>query len=214
MKRRILFVATAVCMVAILAMGSLAYFSAQDTVVNQFCTESDDPNEVFSLDLYETDPADPTKKVDGLTFPNFEPGDVLHKDPTVQNTGKNTAYVRVLVTVTDYADWAKVLQKHAITDLTEIFKGYDEDAWSRFDEPAIDAAANTITYTFYLDDVLEYNETAVLFNQVAIPGAFDQYDLAALNSFNITVVAQSIQAENTGDSAVEAFALWNEDMPA
>ena len=73
---------------------------------------------------------------------------------------------------------------------------------------AYDAKADTLTYYFY------YNETVaaptadvalpVLFNEVTLPEWVTNTQLAALKDFQITVVAEAIQADGFDD----ADAVW------
>ena len=54
-KKKVFVVALAICLVAIISMGSLAWFTASDSVDNTFkiADSNDDANDVFSIDLYE-----------------------------------------------------------------------------------------------------------------------------------------------------------------
>ena len=55
-KKKVFVTALAVCLVAILSMGSLAWFSAQDSVTNNFHiadSADNNPDDIFSVDVYE-----------------------------------------------------------------------------------------------------------------------------------------------------------------
>ena len=77
---------------------------------------------------------------------------------------------------------------------------------------AYDETADTLTYIFY------YRETVgapdgdvklpVLFDSITVPGCATGEQLKALNNFQITVVAEAIQAGSfaNADKAWEAFA--------
>lgn len=211
MKRKTLIVAVAVCLAAILALGSLAVFSNSDDITNKFMVAGYDPedpitpDELFSVTVYETD-KDGNQTEQGLTYDGIQPGDELDKDPTVKNTGKYDQYVRVMVTVTNAKNWMNACEKHNITDLTTIFGGFDGTKWTRIDEPVYDAEKDTLTYTFYYNAVLAPEASATLFKTVTIPSAFTVEDMVALKSFELSVLAEAIQAEHTGANAVEAFA--------
>ena len=220
MKKRTFTVALLICLVAIIGFSSLAYFQSSKSVTNFFAvagiedptdpTETIDPKDLFSIKLEETDITDTDKKTeDGNTYTGILPGDTLTKDPTVTNTGKYDAWVRVKVTVTDAADWQAVCIKHNITDLTTIFNGYEADKWDReIDEDVADTKNNTITYTYYYKAKLAPGAAATLFESVTIPNVFDIQDMAALSTFQLQITGEAIQAANTGETAQEAFTLF------
>lgn len=214
MKRKTLIVALVVCLVAIMAFGTLAFFSAQDSVTNNFMiASSPDPDkDPFSVKVEETDPETGEPTTDGITYDNIKPGDVLAKDPTVINDGLYSEYVRVNVTVTSAAEWKAACAKHNITDLTTIFGGFDSTKWTLAGDPVFDETANTLTYSYYYNGVLAPEESAVLFTTVTIPSAFDTADMVSLSNFQLIVTADAIQSENTGDSAAEAFVLYDKQV--
>ena len=222
MKKRTFILAVIICMIAIIGFGSLAYFQSTKSMTNYFAvagiedptdpSETINPEDLFSIKLDETDITkdDNSRTTSGNTYTGILPGDTLVKDPTVTNTGKYEAWVRVKVTVTDAADWMAVCAKHNITDLSAIFNGFDATKWDReTSEDVIDTTNNTITYTYYYKTTVAVNGTATLFTSVTIPASFDVEDMAALSTFQLTIVGEAIQAANTGDTAQEAFKLWN-----
>lgn len=209
MKRKTLIAAVAICLAAILTLGTLAFFSDDDAITNKFMvTDSEEitkPDDLFSVVVTETDKdGNPTDK--GLVYDDIKPGDVLQKDPTVTNTGKYDQWMRVKVTVSNAANWMAACEKHNITDLTTIFGGFVAADWTRIDEPVYDAEKDTLTYTFYYNAVLAPEASATLFETVTIPSAFTVEDMVSLKSFELSVLAEAIQAEHTGANAVEAFA--------
>ena len=55
-KKKVFVIALAICLVAIISMGTLAWFNAQDAVTNDFMiadSDDDTPNEIFSVDVWE-----------------------------------------------------------------------------------------------------------------------------------------------------------------
>lgn len=209
MKRKTLIAAVAICLAAILTLGTLAFFSDDDAITNKFMvTDSEeitDPDDLFSVVVTETDKdGNPTDK--GLVYDDIKPGDELKKDPTITNTGKYDQWMRVKVTVSNAKNWMDACEKHNITDLTTIFGGFVAADWTRIDEPVYDAENDTLTYTFYYNAVLAPEASATLFKTVTIPSAFTVEDMVALKSFELSVLAEAIQAEHTGANAVEAFA--------
>ena len=58
-KKKLLVSAVALCLIAILSMGTLAWFSADDEVTNKFMiatSEDANPEDIFSVDVWENTP--------------------------------------------------------------------------------------------------------------------------------------------------------------
>lgn len=222
-KRRVLIAAIAVCLVAILACGSLAYFTyTSDTVTNKFYTYSTDeypdgpptdPDQLFSISVYETyknADNETVKDYDGLEYTEVVPGTVLSKDPTVENTGKYSAYVRLRVTLTNAEAWQKACTDIGLTKLEDIFGGINTD-WERKSE-SYDADADTMTYVYYLNKPLAAGETSTLFTTVTMPAKLTVEHMIALSQFQLIIEGDAIQSENTGDNAYATFTdteYWN-----
>ena len=217
-KKKVFVAALAVCLVAIISMGTLAWFSDSDFVKNDFMiTDSTvtNPDEVFSVDIYETKVDEngnvvtdangkPETTDAGNTYDNIAPGDVLTKDPTVKNTGTYNQWVRVKVTLTNAENWLALFQKYNLT-LNDLFTNIDSDAWVGVEDYTINGGA--MTFTYYLKEQLAPNQTVTLFDKVTIPTIFDQTDIYAVKEFALTFVAEAVQVENTKDNAVDAFAF-------
>ena len=208
-KKKVFVVALAVCLIAVLSMSTLAWFNASDEVTNKFyvADSADTADEIFSVDLWETD--EEGNEVAGKEYSNIAPGDVLDKDPTVENTGAYDQWIRVKVTVTNANAWISALGNGY--DLGTMFGGHKETEWTRYDAGEYDAQANTYTMVYYLNEKLAPTKTAVLFETVTIPNTLDQSDMVFIDGkFELTVLAEALQADNTGDSAKAAFdAYWN-----
>lgn len=163
-KRNILTLALVICLIAIMACGSLAYFTDKEAVTNIFKTSFDDATDkdgdgdiddddikdsIFSIVVYETDntKTDGSVTYEGNTYDEILPGTTYDKDPTIKNTGSYDAYIRVHVTVNKAQEWANAIAKHMEQldtdkdgkyDLTGIFDEFDATKWSRFGgEPGI-----------------------------------------------------------------------------
>jgi len=217
-----LVISLVVALIALISMGSLAWFSATDTVNNEFKVAIDgngDPD--FDIDLIEhrpdpEDPSVPSDEIvgedddpDGIEYEDIAPGDLYSKDPTVKNTGSYGAWVRVKVTFDQYSNWQTALGNHPDMDqdLAAILKTVDETVWERADI-VVDDDADTVTFVFYKRTALAPDEEATLFTQVEIPAAFTQEDMVfADGTFTVNVTADAIQERNTGATAQEAFAL-------
>lgn len=224
-KKKILALSLAVCLVAILSFSTLAWFSDSDSVDNKFqiADSTQNPNNIFSVDVREKvdidgdgifDPqVDATVDVGdvldgGYTYEDILPGDKLYKEPIVVNTGPYSQYVRVKVTIDNADTWKALLEGYHL-DLVDVFDGYDEAKWTRYDDPTWSADGKKVTYVFYLDRVLNPTERESLFTHVMIPKQFTQHDMAHFvgGAFSMNIVAEAVQSEHTGADAYAAFAL-------
>ena len=210
-KQKVFALALAVCLIATLSMGSLAWFTDDDSVTNDFFiagSEDENPDDVFSVDVWEdatpNDPDGEDKIQDGIEYPNILPGDDLYKEVNVENTGAYAQYIRTTVTVTDAHIWQAIygevyvpLNKIA-TDLNPAFSTY---------RIVFDADNDTLTYVLYYENILAVDEVVTLFTNVAIPEDLTREQAAEMaGGFQINVVAEAVQTENVGNNAVEAFA--------
>lgn len=211
-KRKVFVTALAVCLVAILSMGSLAWFSAQDNVTNNFyVADSTDtkPDDIFSVEVFERVDTDGDGVIDAALFENgfnykdVLPGDLLVKEPVVRNTGYYKQYIRVIVTISDATAWLNAVGENI--DMNTVFVGFDETKWTNI-EKKIAGETDTVTYVLYYDGILESGNDITLFTDVKIPESLTQAQAAAFNgNFTIDVKAQAVQTENVGANAFEAF---------
>ena len=225
MKRKIFAAAIAVCVVAVMACGSLAYYTAQSSATNRFMTASYDPedppidpqpSDEFSVTITETPSEDGANEFGGNDYKNVTPGDSFVKDPTITNTGKNPMYVRATVTFSNAEAWGDALGE-GVDLMTAVVTGLNLDngttgEWQADENnPAEDTANDTLSYVFYLNHALAPEDTATLFTGVTIPTTLDNDDMVALNFFTINVKVDAIQSANTGDDAQTAFGTpWTE----
>ena len=215
-KKKVFVTALVISVAAIISMGTLAWFTDTDAVDNHFKVSTDDQTQKpdFSITLFETevDPATNQKgdangngvidKVKTNTYDNIVPGDVLPKDPTVRNDGQYDQWVRVKVTLNDYDKWQAVLGTDF--DFRTLFSV--STAWS-FDTITTDNAAKTLTLVYYLDSKLTVGDTsAALFDTVTIPSEFTVDNMPT--DFSLKIVAEALQADNTGSNAKSAFANY------
>ena len=103
-----------------------------------------------------------------------------------------------------------VLKYFNITTLETIFQGYDAGIWqSEGNDTPVLNADGSVTFTYYLKDKLTPGETATLFTAVKIPEQITQDEIVYINEFNLNIVAEALQADNTGDNCKAAFdAYW------
>ena len=216
-KKKVFVAALAVCLVAILSMGTLAWFNAADEVTNNFqIADSDhDGTPDFSVEVYETEnDGDDTADADGdgnntithggNTYEEILPGEKIAKNPTVKNTGDYEQWIRVLVTFDERAVIKAACNAKGITNDLRSWLDVDSTYWLA-DDTTIEEN-NSVTYVYYYRYRLPENQTAVLFNNVTIPGEFVQEDMKFVNgNFSIKVKAEALQADNTGADAYAAF---------
>ena len=215
-KKKVFTVALAVCLIAILSLSSLAWFTDDDIVENDFLiagSDNEDPDEVFSIDVWENNPgSDP----DGYTYEDILPGDVLQKEVFVKNTGAYEQYARVIVVVSNANEWMAALDKTApaYPALSQLVNGLNTANWDPADANSAnyDAQNNTFWYVLYVPGTLAVNEEVKLFESVKIPEALTREEAAAFDGgFSINVYAQAVQTQNLGTSAnaAEAFDYVN-----
>ena len=214
-KRKVFVAAIAVCLIAILSIGSFAWFNANDDITNTFkVADSDDPDTKpdFSVDVWENDPTatDPNAKDDdGVTYEEIAPGDTIAKNPTIENTGDYDQWIRVYVTFTEFDVIKKACDDRGISADLRTWLNVDSNYWTAVDAEST-STADTYTYVYYYNYKLAEDQTAVLFTEVNIPGEFVQEDMDyGDDGFNITVQALAIQSDNNGTTAQEGFTKWS-----
>lgn len=224
-KKKIFVVALAVCLLAILSAGSLAWFSAQDSVKNEFfiaTSDDDTKDEIFSVDVMER--IDQNKdgvydatltSPEGYDYKEILPGDKLVKEPFVRNTGFYDQYIRVTVTISDATAWINAMGIDF--EIENVFEGFDANKWNNISKK-IEGEPDTITYVLYYNGILDGADTTndgtsgttnqvTLFTHVNIPQSLTQEQAAAFKGdFSISIKAEAVQTENVGNNAFEAFA--------
>lgn len=93
MKRRLMLAGAISAMLAILALGTLAYFTAEGRAINVITTGT------VELTLTEEGEGTPLESGVGMVFGGVMPGQVVSKQPIVANTGSEEFYTRVKVDV-------------------------------------------------------------------------------------------------------------------
>lgn len=220
-KKKVFVVALVVSLIAILSLGSLAWFNASDDITNKFMIADSDGDGTpdFSVEVWENendgdDNADADGDGDNLithegnVYPEIYPSQKIVKNPTVENTGDYDQWIRVYVTYDEWSTIKNACDAQGITSDLRTWLDVDTNAWYA-DETATIYENNTVTYVYYLRTKLAEDQTAVLFNNVTIPGEFEQADMRFVSGdFSINVKAEALQADNTGDNARAAFATY------
>lgn len=214
-KKLIVLLACALCALALAGAGSLAYFTASDKISHGFLVATSeggevDPDAVFSIALTQIDDAGGQSQ-QGITYQDMKPGSKMPLDPKVKNTGEHSAWLRVTATFTQTQAWERVLATHNMDAKTALPALLDVNArtWE-LGEVNTDAAADTMTFTYYYAPELKPGEVARLMENLTLDGAFTSDEVDMLSGFQLKFRAEAIQRENTGASAREAFAnYWN-----
>ena len=196
MKKRMLAVVLAVCALAVLAIGStFAFFTSNDNAGNTFTMGN------VKIELTETSTESEGVKTGevaedgkGIKYSGAMPGDVFSKEPTVTNTGDNTAWVRVKidVAVTGVAEGTEPADMEA--NIAALKESIVADMVANYGW----AVKTTDDGYVYYKTPVESNCTADLFKTVTIPTSWGNE--AAGASFSIEISAQAVQYDNNGAS--------------
>lgn len=209
-KSKVLITALcAVLLVTISVLGTLAYLTSQDEVVNTFTVGK----VKIALDEAAVN-ADGTEiaGADRVKENNYHliPGQTYVKDPTLTvNAKSEDSYVRMLLTL-NCADEFDAIYAPDKADLTTIFNGYDATNWV-YETVTRDTAKNTITYEFRYKEIVAKSATDTkldaLFDSITVPSAFDNKDMKSIANLKITVIGHAIQATGfvDADDAWTAF---------
>ena len=219
-KKKVFVTALAVCLIATLSMGSLAWFSAQDSVTNNFYvadSTDNNPEDIFSVDVYEKYDSDgdgnPEEYQKGISYNDILPGDKLAKEAIVKNTGHYEQYIRVIITISDKAVWKSIVESTGADfntyDIRQHFVGFDSSKWDLVNS-TMDNSGESIQYVLYYNDKLASGASFSVFTGVEIPEVMTQehashFDDDGIWGFTIDVKAQAVQTDNVGATAAEAF---------
>lgn len=209
------FVAILLCMtlVALAAIGAtFAYLTDSKTVNNTFTMGN------VAIKLDETNVNDPTGDRVTSNAYNVYPGAVVTKDPIVHNTGKNAAYIRATVNVSNwmnlvgayYPDFKYTFGQEGYKAALNLLVGELGEGWSVV---GVEAGDTFTIGQFDAKFILKYDgklasgaDTTAMFQTVTIPAGIDN---ANTDSFKeVKVVAQAIQADGF-DSWEAAFAAYD-----
>ena len=200
-KKRNSFIA--LMLVAALAItGALAYLTAKDSATNKFT--------VGNVDIDLTEPS----WVEG-NGENVVPGQVIAKDPTITNTGKNDAFVYLMVSVPKADDITVVDESTKtstkVNDL-QLFSYELDSGWTLVDSK-ID---NDDLYNYYL---YAYNtalapeaKTAPAFSTVKFANIAEGQFTEENNKLQILVDGYAIQSDfynNEAGETATAASAWN-----
>lgn len=209
-SKALLLMLCAVLLVAASVLGTMAYLTSSDEVVNTFTVG----NVQIKLDEAQANP-------DGSLVPNADrvkansykllPGHEYNKDPMVTVLeGSERAYIKMTVTFTKAAELDAIFAPTG-ANMTSIFNGYDSSNWIAKGNTK-DTAKNTRTYEFWYKETVAASDADValdaLFDSITVPGTITNAQLATIEGMTITVNAYAIQADGfaTAEAAWAAYA--------
>lgn len=212
-KKRFVAILLCVTLVALAAIGAtFAYLTDTKTVDNTFTMGN------VAIKLDETDIKNPTGARVTSNAYNVYPGAVVTKDPIVHNTGKNAAYIRATVNVSNwmnlcaayYPDFKYTFGQEGYKAALNLLVGELGEGWSVVGVTAGD------TFTIGQFDakfILKYDgklaagaDTTAMFQTVTIPAGIDNANTESFSG--VKVVAQAMQADGF-DTWEDAFAAYD-----
>ncbi len=176
---------------ALVITGALAFLTAKDNAENKFT--------VGNVDITLTEP-----NWDESNGENIVAGQVIAKDPTITNTGRNEAYVYMMVQVPK-ADEISIAGNADSIDDYQLFSYTINDGWALIDEKVdVNDANNYYLYAF--NTALASEGTATLFNEVKYANTTSDFEEASLS---IEVTAYAIQSDFYNGEATDAESAWS-----
>lgn len=212
MKKKVISIALVIALIAVIAVGSFAYFTDTKSANNTFTMGN------VNIKLDETNINDPQgDRVTANTY-NVYPGAVVTKDPIVHNTGANAAYIRATVNVSNwmnlvaayYPEFKATFPNDDYKAALNLLVGQLGEGWSVVGVVAGDTfTIGQFDAKFILkyDGTLAANEaTTAMFQTVTVPAGIDNASASSFSS--VKVVAQAIQADGF-DTWEDAFAAFD-----
>lgn len=212
-KKRFVAILLCVTLVALAAIGAtFAYLTDTKTVNNTFTMGN------VAIKLDETNVNDPTGDRVTSNAYSVYPGAVVTKDPIVHNTGKNAAYIRATVNVSNwmnlcaayYPDFKYTFGQEGYKADLNLLVGELGEGWSVV---GVEAGDTFTIGQFDAKFILKYDgklaagaDTTAMFQTVTIPAGIDNANTESFSG--VKVVAQAIQADGF-DTWEAAFAAYD-----
>lgn len=206
MKKIVMGLVCALALVTASVMGTMAYLTSTDEVVNTFTVG----NVQIKLDEAKANPdGSLVANANRVEANNYKllPGHTYNKDPMVTVLkGSESSYVKMTVTFTKAAELDAIFAPNG-ANMTSIFVGYDSNNWISKGNTK-DTSKNTRTYEFWYKEAVAASNGDValdaLFDQIVVPGSITNAQLKTIEGMTITVNAYAIQA----DGFANAEAAW------
>lgn len=213
MKTKAKVLIAALCAVLLVVgsvMGTLAYLTDRQAVVNTFTVGNVDitVDEAPVTPDGEVIPGE--DRVEGNDY-HLIPGQSYTKDPTMTvKAGSEESYVRMMVTINCISELRAIFGNGFLPH--DFIEGKDSNIWVY--EDTVENGDNTVTYEFrYYKpvDAFEATEDIVLeplFTSFTIPGSMTGEQLATIADLEIRVEGHAIQTA-TFDSAAAAWVAFD-----
>lgn len=228
-KKGLLAILSVVLLVAVVFVGTMAYFVDKDADINTFTVGQ------VGITLDEAKVDDTGKAIENAARVkqnqyHLLPGHTYDKDPTVSlDAGSEDAYVRMILTVHNASAVQAIIEAddakaNEVKDYADLFAGWSSDKWL-YQGYTEDSANNTIAFEFRYYTVAGTKSgpqgngvLEPLFTELVVPGYVTNAHLADLygktpiskevvGDFIIDVEAHAIQAAGF-DTAADAWAAF------
>ena len=188
MKKKLIVLALAAICIAILAGGTLAYFTGETTAHNVITTGG------VEVELIETTDGGETFPVEGIT--GVMPGQSVGKEVTVKNIGPSEAWVRIeLVGYFDNSgefDPQKDGERAPSSPIELLPHPDDNPDWELGEDG----------YLYYTKPLAPGDTTSAAISKVVFkPEMGNEYQGT---TFTLDVTAQAVQTANNGETVFEA----------
>lgn len=208
--KHLILVVVAVFLITATVFTTVAYLTSKQEVKNTFTVG----NVAITLDEAEigTDGEPTGDRTEVGNKYHLLPGQSYVKDPTVTiKANSEDCYVRMVVTVTHYAELNALRDDY---DVVDFFEGIDFKQWIPSGKIMVDAVTGDGTIIFYYDGdatvkgsgtyvpkSADDTKLAPLFTQFTVPSDFDNAELAVFQNMDVIIEAQAIQATGFKNSA-------------
>ncbi len=188
MKKKIISIAVVVICLGVLASGTIAFFTAEDTAHNVITSASGITIEIIEKTMTDYGTLVDFPK-DGIT--GLMPGENVSKIVSVCNTGENEAWVRVKIAEQILSSTGEELPLTTRTGAPIITYEIDPASW-QYDNG----------WYYYLKPVSGGEATELLFEEVLFSvGMTNEYVTATAH---VVIDAQAVQTANNGEHVMEA----------
>ena len=209
-SKALLLTLCAVLLVTASVLGTMAFLTSNDEVVNTFTVGS------VAIKLDEAKANTDGSLVEGAERVKANsykllPGHTYNKDPMVTVLeGSEDSYIKMTITFSKANELDAIFAPTG-AELTSIFHGYDSNNWT-YKGNTEDATADTRTYEFWYKETVDAPDSDVpldaLFDSITVPGSITNEQLKSIEGMTITVNAYAIQADGFAN-AEAAWAAFN-----
>lgn len=208
MKKKIFAIALAAS-IAVLAIAgtSMAYFTDVEEATNVFTAGNVDIKLTYSGSDVDGDDDSSANDVLKVEDKDVYPGQTFARNATITNIGSEDAYVGAVITLTNAnGNLDEVITPQGDADnipvaITTLFTKFVTDGYY------VTYAEVTNGYAVYVVKTAEMSkdQTEVLFENIVIPTAWDNAQMADFNGTEIKVTAYATQVKGMNDGALAAL---------